>query len=94
MDHNCKSLMAIIYKTINGVEYAEEIYKNEIIRTKVVADIPEEMIINIFTNIKNSIDEKLNTLNPEDRAKEDAKTEVQHITTIDLKNPITTVEDI
>jgi len=86
--------MAIIYKTINGVEYAEEIYKNEIIRTKVVADITEEMIINIFTIMKNSIDEKLNTLNPENKAKEDAKTEVQHITTIDLKNPITTVEEI
>ena len=67
--------MAIIYKTINGVEYAEEIYKNEIIRTKVVADITEEMIINIFTIMKNSIDEKLNTLNPENKAKEDAKTE-------------------
>lgn len=86
--------MTIIYKTINGIEYVEEIYKNEIIRMKVVADFSEEMIVDTFTNIKNSIDEKLNTLNPEDRAKEDAKTEVQHITTIDLKNPITTVEEI
>lgn len=86
--------MAIIYKTINGVEYAEEIYKNEIIRTKKLPNVSEQDIIKNFDVMKNLIDNRLNNLSSEDRAKEDAKTEVQHITTIDLKNPITTVEDI
>lgn len=86
--------MAIIYKTINGVEYAEEIYKNEIIRTKKLPNVSEQDIIKNFDVMKNLIDNRLNNLSSEDRAKEDAKTEVQHITTIDLKNPITTAEEI
>lgn len=86
--------MTIIYKTINGIEYAEEIYKNEIIRTKKLPNVSEQDIIKNFDAMKNLIDNRLNNLSSEDRAKEDAKTEVQHITTIDLKNPITTVEEI
>ena len=86
--------MTIIYKTINGIEYVEEIYKNEIIRTKKLPNVSEQDIIKNFDAMKNLIDNKLNNLSSEDRAKEDAKTEVQHITTIDLKNPITTVEEI
>lgn len=86
--------MAIIYKTINGIEYAEEIYRNEIIRTKKLPNVSEQDIIKNFDVMKNLIDNRLNNLSSEDRAKEDAKTEVQHITTIDLKNPITTAEEI
>ena len=86
--------MTIIYKTINGIEYAEEIYKNEIIRTKKLPNVSEQDIIKNFDAMKNLIDNRLNNLSSEDRAKEDAKTQVQHITTIDLKNPITTVEEI
>ncbi len=86
--------MTIIYKTINGIEYAEEIYKNEIIRTKKLPNVSEQDIIKNFDAMKNLIDSRLNNLSSEDRAKENAKTEVQHITTIDLKNPITTVEKI
>ena len=86
--------MTIIYKAINGVEYAEEIYKNEIIRTKKVSNVSEESIAQEFNFLKNIINEELNNLSPEDKTKEEAKTEIEHLVTIDLKNPVKNVGEI
>jgi len=86
--------MTIIYKTINGVEYAEEIYKNEIIRTKKVSNVSKELIAQEFNFLKNIINEELNNLSPEDKTKEEAKTEIERLVTIDLKNPVKNVGEI
>ena len=87
--------LQITFPVINGIRYAQTTYKKELIRMKYPEpQLETDFNVSFFESIAEDIDRRLASLNAEDRVKEDAKTEVQHITTIDLKNPITTVENI
>ena len=85
--------MSIEYKTINNIVYAEKKHKNEILWLKKEQHTEEE-ILEIFDTWKNKIDEKFASLSGTDKTTEEAKTENEHIVTVDLKQPIKPVGEI
>ena len=85
--------MGIEYRTINNIVYAEKKHKNEILWLKKEQHTEEE-ILEIFETWKTQIDEKFASLSGTDKTIEEAKTENEHIVTVDLKNPIKPVGEI
>ena len=85
--------MGIEYRTINNIVYAEKKHNNEILWLK-KEQYTEEEILEIFDTWKNQIDEKFASLSGTDKTIEEAKTENEHIVTVDLKEPIKPVGEI